>query len=97
MTRRTLRVAERAVSTLIKTQGVGDLYRLYLGEQRDGLDYNLAFIPQTFAASAKSEFDTDYMKALFAVGYNMARNGYPWEKAPPGFHPPEPHDRPHTR
>ena len=26
------------------------------------------------------------MKELFQVGYDMAVKGYPWEKAPPGFH-----------
>jgi len=26
-----------------------------------------------------------YMGKLFERGYQMARNGYPWEKTPPGF------------
>lgn len=94
VTRRTLSVAQRAVSTLIKMQGIGDIYRLYLGAQRDGLDYNLAFIPSTFAVPSRSEFDTDYMKALFTLGRDMAKRGYPWEKAPPGFMPPEQLARP---
>ena len=46
--RRTLSIAGRAVSSLIATQGIGDLYRTYLNAQRDGIDYNLVFIPADF-------------------------------------------------
>jgi hypothetical protein len=30
-------------------------------------------------------FDPVYMRKLFDLGYKMAKNGYPWAKAPPGF------------
>jgi hypothetical protein len=33
-------IAEKAVSSPIKTQGIGDLYRLYAISRRDGIDYN---------------------------------------------------------
>ena len=87
--RRTMSIAGRAISTLIQMQGIGDLYRIYLTAQRDGLDYNLAYIPSSFNAPHKEEFDTDYMRQLFAVGYQMAVKGYPWAKTPPGYVPPE--------
>src|SRR4030095_10108388 len=45
--RRTLNIAARAISSLIHTQGVGDLYRIFLTARRDGLDFNLAYIPPT--------------------------------------------------
>ena len=86
--RRTLPVAARAISSLTQTQGVGDLYRIYATAQRDGLDYNLAYIPSSFNVVAKEEFDQDYMKQLYAVGRSMAQQGYPWEKVPPGFNGP---------
>jgi predicted patatin/cPLA2 family phospholipase len=76
------------VSTLIRTQGIGDLYRIFLGAQRDGMDYNLAFIPFDFDEKSKELFDPEYMSKLFDLGYRMAQNGYPWEKVPPGFEPP---------
>lgn len=88
--RRTLRIAARAVSTLIKTQGVGDLYRIYLGCERDGLDFNLAAIPDSFDLEPKEAFDPAYMKPLFELGHRLALEGYPWAKAPPGFEPPAP-------
>jgi hypothetical protein len=76
------------ISTLIRTQGIGDLYRIYLGAQRDGMDYNLAFIPSDFKEKPKESFDPEYMGKLFDLGYQVAKNGYPWKKAPPGFEPP---------
>src|SRR4029078_5203891 len=45
---RTLSIAGRAVSRLIKSQGVGDLYELYLIAKRNNMDYNLAYIPADF-------------------------------------------------
>ncbi|MEW6250858.1 MAG: patatin-like phospholipase family protein [Planctomycetota bacterium] len=87
--RRTLKIAARAIDALLATQGVGDLYRTYLNTQRDGVDYNLAFIPPTFKCSPKEAFDMAYMNELFKVGYDLARGGYPWQKAPPSFETPE--------
>ena len=83
--RRTLSIAGSAISSLIHTQGLGDLYRIFLTAQRDGLDFNLAYIPSHFNAPHKEEFDTEYMRALFALGYDMAAGGYPWEKVPPDY------------
>jgi hypothetical protein len=80
-------IASRAIDSLIKSQGIGDLYRLYTYAQRDDLDYNLAFIPKSFTAKSASEFDTAYMNALFQVGYQMASRGYPWSKYPPDYNP----------
>ena len=78
--RRTLTIAGRAISSLIQTQGIGDLYRIYLTAQRDGLDYNLAYVPSSFNVPKKEDFDTEYMRKLFDVGYDMALKGYPWQK-----------------
>ena len=83
--RRTLSIASRAVSSLIQTQGVGDIYRIYLAAQRDGIDFNLAYIPETFKTVLKAPFDTAYMKELFQLGYELGAAGYPWAKAPPGY------------
>jgi predicted acylesterase/phospholipase RssA len=83
--RRTLTIAGRAVSSLINTQGVGDLYRTYLNAQRDGVDYNLASIPVTFKEQAKEAFDREYMQKLYDVGFEMGRKGGFWKKTPPAF------------
>ena len=78
-------IAEKAVSSLIKTQGIGDLYRLYAIAERDKIDYNYIDIPPDFTVEAKSPFDKKFMRALYAKGYELGRNGVPWKKAPPGF------------
>ena len=41
-------IAMRAIDSLTRTQGIGDLYRIYATTQRDGIDFNLTFIPPTF-------------------------------------------------
>jgi predicted patatin/cPLA2 family phospholipase len=78
-------ILNRSISSLIRTQGIGDLYRIYLSAQRDDMDCNIAFIPSDFKEKSKEEFDPEYMSKLFDLGYQMAKNGYPWEKVPPGF------------
>ncbi|MEA3410490.1 MAG: patatin-like phospholipase family protein [Pseudomonadota bacterium] len=78
-------VISRSVSSLIRTQGIGDMYRMYLGARRDNLDYHLAFIPADFDAESNEVFDPVYMNALYERAYGMARDGYPWRKTPPGM------------
>jgi predicted acylesterase/phospholipase RssA len=81
--RRTLPIAAQAISTLIQYQGIGDLYRIYSVTQRDGIDFNLAYIPPTFVTPHRTEFDTVYMRALYDLAYSMAEKGYTWSKKPP--------------
>lgn len=78
-------IASRSIDSLIRTQGIGDLYQIYALCKRDGNDFNLAYIPSDFTEEPSEGFDPVYMGKLFERGYQMARNGYPWEKAPPGF------------
>ena len=81
--RKTLPIAVQAISTLLQYEGIGDLYRIYSVTQRDGIDFNLAYIPPTFKTPHRTEFDTVYMRALYDLGYSMAEKGYPWTKKPP--------------
>ena len=85
--RQTISIAGRAINSLLHTQGLGDLYRIYLTAQRDGFDFNLAYIgPEfTFENKKKEPFDTLYMRSLFEYGYNLGLHGYSWKKCPPGL------------
>jgi len=74
-----------SVDTVIRTQGLGDLYRIYLGAMRDSADFKLAYIPEDFEFESDELFDPEYMAVLFDLGYEQARNGYNWSSAPPGF------------
>ena len=83
--RKLLPIATRSIDSLIMSQGLGDIYHIYALCQRDGNDFNLAFIPPEFTEEPTESFDPVYMKKLYALGYEMALKGYPWEKTPPRF------------
>jgi predicted acylesterase/phospholipase RssA len=83
--RRTLSIAARAIGSLTTTQGIGDLYRIFATTQKEGMDFNLAYIPPSFDVPHTAEFDTNYMRQLYATGMQMAQHGYDWQKYPPGF------------
>ena len=78
-------IAGRSVSSMIRTQGIGNMYEIYLLAKRDGLDYHLAYIPGSFKDEPEEAFDPVYMKKLFDIGYESAKGGYPWEVVPPGY------------
>jgi hypothetical protein len=75
-------IVGRSINSIIKYQGMGDIYRMYLGAKKDGLDFNAAFIPESFDASPEEPFDPVYMQALFELGHRLAVDGYPWLKTP---------------
>jgi predicted acylesterase/phospholipase RssA len=85
--RSTLKIAGRAVSTLISTQGIGDLYQLYLVCQRDHIDYNVTYIPNSFSEKITAPFDRGYMNRLYRVGREQMLAGKAWSKYPPGYNP----------
>ncbi len=76
-------IVGRSVSSLIKTQGVGDLYRMYTNAKRDGIAFNAIWVPATFTRTEPEPFDPDYMQALFDLGYRMGGTGIPWAHQPP--------------
>jgi len=84
-TRSLLPIAVRTVDSLIRTQGIGDLYQIFALSYRDENTFNLAYIPSTFTEKPTEGFDPVYMGKLFELGYNKALNSYPWEHFPPGF------------
>lgn len=79
-----LALGARSLSTVLKNQTIGDLIRMHAKAQAEGIDYNLAAIPDTFKVPRPAPFDQAYMKALYAEGYRLGREGYVWMKRPPG-------------
>jgi hypothetical protein len=79
--RRLPAVVKRSVSTLIKSQGLGDLARLYIVARDNGFDYRLAYIPDSFTSSSNEPFDKEYMGKLFQLGYELSRKGEVWTDA----------------
>ena len=87
--RKLLPIGARAMASIIKNQGIGDLYRIFTLTERDGVGYNAAWIPNDFDEEQEEEFDPKYMRKLFDRGYEMAESGYPWAKVPPEYEEPE--------
>lgn len=76
-------IAGRSLDSIVRTQGIGDLYRIYMQSCRDGLDFHLAYIPPDFTEQSSGGFDPVYVRKLFDMARERARGGYPWEPMPP--------------
>jgi len=79
----TLAIAGRSISTLIKTQGIGDFYQMYELAQLNRVDYNVAYIPGDFPDTSTEAFDPKYMSQLFDLGFRLGKSGTEWKKTPP--------------
>ncbi len=82
---RLIPIAGRSISSLIRTQGIGDLNRIYFSAQRSGIDFNLAFIPPGNNPPPNTVFDLAHMRKMYALGQEQALTGTAWHKTPPGF------------
>ncbi|MBB2961736.1 patatin-like phospholipase family protein [Methylobacterium sp. R2-1] len=81
--RTTLSVLGRTMSAAIKaqTRAALALTKAYAG--RTGLDLRIALIDGRFAKTSEKPFDQPYMKALFAHGEALARDGSAFTQAHP--------------
>lgn len=72
-------IASRAVSSLIRTQGIGDAYRIAAVTQRDGVELQMTWIPVTAPPNPGREvFDPQYMTELFDYGYRRVKDSEAW-------------------
>jgi predicted acylesterase/phospholipase RssA len=85
--RRTTFVARRALSALIDTQGINDLYRLEVVSNQEHEGFNVAYIGGEFNYPHNGMFDTDYMRHLFEYAYELAKSGKSWHMMLPGDQP----------
>ncbi|MEP4484617.1 MAG: patatin-like phospholipase family protein [Halioglobus sp.] len=77
--RKLLPIVGRTVDSLIRTQGAGDIYRIYALAERDGIDVKVSWIPTGSVDVTPTEtFDPAYMKALFDFGFQrgLAEDGW---------------------
>lgn len=80
-----LGILGRSAKKMVQSQGMGNLYQLYLITQRDGIGFNLAYIGNDFDANHPKEFDRTYMNSLFQYAYQKSMKGYHWQHKPPGL------------
>ena len=69
----------------MKQQAIGDLYKLYVEARNNRIKYHEASIPDSFTLKSKEPFDLQYMRALFKLGFDRAKQGYRWARLPPGL------------
>ncbi len=84
---RLLSLMRRSISVLIAYQGIGDLYRISTKAKRDGIDFHLASIPDSWTREPEEAFDTRYMIALFDLGEEIGRSGTGWRETPLSIDP----------
>jgi predicted acylesterase/phospholipase RssA len=76
---RLTKIASRSVTSLIRTQGIGDAYRIAALAKRDGVKIELTWITDAAPKNPGDEvFDPKYMAALFDYGYRRALDGQVW-------------------
>ena len=80
-----LGILGRSAKKMVQSQGMGNLYQLYLITKRDQIGFNLAYIGSDFSAKHPAEFDRDYMNALFQYAFQKSSKGYRWRHTPPGL------------
>ena len=80
---KTIDIASRASSTMVKTQTRSILYSTYAFATRKNFDFNLTYIEEDQPPSPSTGFDTAYMRRLFDYGYERARSNRLWSKSPP--------------
>jgi len=76
--RRIAPIVSRTISSLIRSQGIGDIAQIYITAERAGMGFNLARVPMDFDVEPKELFDPDYMRALFERGFAAGRDGTAW-------------------
>lgn len=77
-------ITRRSILTLIKYQGIGDLFRLHYAAERDGIDYRLIHIPSSFKRTDTTEFSKEVMNALYDIGVRKGLSQTDWLTSPPG-------------
>ena len=71
---------------MLAASGHNDVLRIYFVTQRDGVDYNLAYIGTDFSSAPKTgEFDQAYMRTLYDYGYRQIKDGRTWHNVPPAL------------
>jgi predicted acylesterase/phospholipase RssA len=84
-----LQIVSRSVSSLIRTQGAGDVLGIYFTAQRDAMDFRLSYVPADFDETSEGGFDPVYMRRLFDLGQKRLLSGEAWTDRPPQLPKPD--------
>jgi hypothetical protein len=73
----------RSLATVLKSHAKNTVLANVAFARSAGLDFNLTQIDMELPQDLKPSFDTAYMRAVYAIGYNRAVAGNFWEKTLP--------------
>jgi hypothetical protein len=76
-------ILRRSLASMAREPGIDEVYRRYVAAYGLVLDFNFAHIPDDLDLDPSEFIDLDYMRELFARGYEMALAGYPWIRGAP--------------
>jgi predicted patatin/cPLA2 family phospholipase len=79
----TIDIAARASASVMKTQIRSVLYETYDFTRRNNFGFNLTYIDKDTPSPGSFGFETSYMRSLYQYGYDKAKTGDFWAKAPP--------------
>jgi len=79
----TIDIAARASASVTKTQTRSILYRTFDFARRNNFGFNLTYIDKDVPSPSSSGFETSYMRSLYQYGFDKAKTGNFWAKAPP--------------
>src|ERR1700731_4039950 len=89
----TIEIAARTSASVTKTQIRSVFFETYHAPRRNNFGFNLTYIARDFPSPGSSGFETGYMRSLYQYGFDKAKTGDFWAKAPPsddslpgGFH-----------
>jgi len=76
-------IMSKSMDSLIASQSLGDAYRAYIGAQRDGMGFNLAYVTDEFVDKPDHEmFDAEHMQTLFEHARDKVKESNFWLKSP---------------
>src|SRR6202171_4095978 len=79
----TIDIAARASASVTKTQIRSVLYATYDFARRNNFGFNLTYIDKETPSPGSFGFETSYMRSLYQYGFDKAKAGNFWAKAPP--------------
>ena len=79
----TIDIAARTSASVTKTQIRSVLYETYDFARHNNFGFNLTYVDRDFPSPGSFGFETSYMRSLYQYGYDKAKTGGFWAKAPP--------------
>src|SRR6266850_5110220 len=78
----TIDIAARTSASVTKTQIRSVLYETYDFARHNNFGFNLTYVDRDFPSPGSFGFETSYMRSLYQYGYDKAKAGGFWAKAP---------------